>query len=401
MKRRTKILAAVTGTALAAYGAVLTVSAPSASAAPVFAVTPYVDMTNNAEGMLDTAIRSAGVNSYTASFIIGAGCTPIWGDTLGIDTSGVNAKIARAEAAGARTVIAFGGAGGVELAQSCTNTAALTNAYQAVINKYRVNHLDFDVEGAAIADPSSYNRRYQAINALRSRNSGLVVSLTIPVLESGPDGNGEAFLRAAVTNGTRIDVVNAMTMDYGHPNSQMGQAAISAARGTLAAARRVGLNFSFRNIGITPMIGRNDTPNETFSASNADEVLAFAKSNGIGRLAFWSINRDQPCPNGGVSPICSGIGEGSLTFTRKFTGFTGSPPPPGPPPPGPPPPPPPPGPPPPPPPPPPGGTTWAPGVHYNVGATVTYQGVGYRCLQAHTSQPDWTPPAVPALWQRL
>lgn len=42
---------------------------------------------------------------------------------------------------------------------------------------------------------------------------------------------------------------------------------------------------------------------------------------------------------------------------------------------------------------------WAPGVAYKVGDMVTYNGQSYKCLQAHTSQPDWTPPAVPALWQ--
>jgi beta-glucanase (GH16 family) len=72
-----------------------------------------------------------------------------------------------------------------------------------------------------------------------------------------------------------------------------------------------------------------------------------------------------------------------------------------PPPPGPPPPPPPPGPQPPPPPPPPPSGTWAPGVFYPVGATVTFGGLSYRCLQAHTSQVTWEPPNVPALWQRL
>ncbi|GLW54828.1 M28 family peptidase [Kitasatospora phosalacinea] len=48
-----------------------------------------------------------------------------------------------------------------------------------------------------------------------------------------------------------------------------------------------------------------------------------------------------------------------------------------------------------------GGGTWAAGVAYNVGDTVTYNGVSYRCLQAHTSQSTWTPDVVPALWQRL
>ena len=36
---------------------------------------------------------------------------------------------------------------------------------------------------------------------------------------------------------------------------------------------------------------------------------------------------------------------------------------------------------------------------YAVGALVTYGGSTYKCIQAHTSQPDWTPPATPALWQ--
>ncbi len=44
--------------------------------------------------------------------------------------------------------------------------------------------------------------------------------------------------------------------------------------------------------------------------------------------------------------------------------------------------------------------TWAPGVAYAVGAVVTYQGVSYRCQQAHTSLVGWEPPNVPALWVR-
>lgn len=52
------------------------------------------------------------------------------------------------------------------------------------------------------------------------------------------------------------------------------------------------------------------------------------------------------------------------------------------------------------PPPQPGGT-WAAGTAYAVGATVTYGGATYRCLQAHTALTGWEPPNVPALWQRV
>ncbi|GAA2328714.1 carbohydrate-binding protein [Dactylosporangium salmoneum] len=49
---------------------------------------------------------------------------------------------------------------------------------------------------------------------------------------------------------------------------------------------------------------------------------------------------------------------------------------------------------------PPQGGTWAPNTAYATGATVTYGGATYRCLQAHTSQVGWEPPNVPALWAR-
>lgn len=41
---------------------------------------------------------------------------------------------------------------------------------------------------------------------------------------------------------------------------------------------------------------------------------------------------------------------------------------------------------------------WAPNVSYAVNDTVTYGGVVYYCIQAHTSQVTWEPPNVPALW---
>ncbi|MBX6385128.1 MAG: lytic polysaccharide monooxygenase [Microbispora sp.] len=45
--------------------------------------------------------------------------------------------------------------------------------------------------------------------------------------------------------------------------------------------------------------------------------------------------------------------------------------------------------------------TWAPGTAYKVGDRVTYNGVTYQCIQAHTALVGWEPPNVPALWQRV
>ncbi|NJC72052.1 lysozyme [Planosporangium thailandense] len=397
MRRRRMIIGASVATLLAGSGAALALTAGSADATPGYSVAPYVDLSANSAGMLDTAIAQGGVTSYTAAFVIGSGCTPIWGDGLGIDNSTVNARIARAEAAGARTIISFGGAGGAELGQSCTDVNALTQAYQSVISKYHVDHLDFDIEGAAIADQGSIDRRFQAIRNLQRNSPGLSISLTIPVLESGPDGNGSNFLRSARNDGVNVDIVNAMTMDYGHAVSDMAAAAKTAAEGTLTAARNAGFNFGYGNIGITPMIGLNDSGGEVVTQGNARDIVSWSRSKGIGRLAFWSVGRDQPCPGGGVSPNCSGVAGSTLDFTKIFTGASGGNPPPTTAPPTTPPPTtappttPPPG----------GGTTdtWQPNHLYHAGDVVAYNGRTYTCLQTHTSLPGWEPPNVPALWQ--
>lgn len=41
---------------------------------------------------------------------------------------------------------------------------------------------------------------------------------------------------------------------------------------------------------------------------------------------------------------------------------------------------------------------WAIDMHYAVDDRVQHEGTLYKCVQAHTSQENWTPDATPALW---
>ncbi|MGH3121370.1 MAG: fibronectin type III domain-containing protein, partial [Streptosporangiaceae bacterium] len=294
-----------------------------------FAVAPYVDMTNNQEPMLNEAATQAGLKAFSAAFVIGSGCTPIWGDTLPVTSDPtVTGEITTAEADGAQPIVSFGGEAGSELADSCTNLSQLTAAYQSVINTLHVTHIDFDVEGAEIAYTANNAMRFQAINALEAANPGLVVSVTIPVLPSGPDANGQAFLAAAQAAGTRIGVINAMAMDYygsyDTGGAAMGTDAVDAAQATLAYARTLWPSLTYANIGVTPMIGQNDDPAEVFTEADAQTLVSFATQNHLGRLAFWSVDRDQPC-GGSVSglPACSQVSQQPLDFTKIFLTYTG------------------------------------------------------------------------------
>ena len=45
--------------------------------------------------------------------------------------------------------------------------------------------------------------------------------------------------------------------------------------------------------------------------------------------------------------------------------------------------------------------SWETDTSYSLGDRVKYDNLLYKCVQAHTSQDDWTPDLTPALWTRV
>jgi hypothetical protein len=165
----------------------------------------------------------------------------------------------------------------------------------------------------------------QAMKDLKASDPGLRFSMTLPVLTSGLTNDGVNILKAAKNAGIKIDVVNIMAMDYyAGTGTEMGQGAVSAAQATLAQMQSVDSGYTYANLGITPMIGKNDD-GSTFTLADAQTVESFAAQNGVGRLAFWSVNRDQPCSGSANSlPTCSEISQNSLAFTDAFVPYEGN-----------------------------------------------------------------------------
>ena len=232
-------------------------------------------------------------------------------------------------AAGGDVIISFGGASGTELALGCTSASSLQAAYQAVINKYSVNsstpvRIDLDIEGGAITDQASVNRRNQALVGLKNANPNLVISYTLPVLPTGLVASGVNMLNSIKAANLNVNVINIMAMDYGSANDnggQMGLSAVQAASNTRNQVLAAGLTAT---IGVTPMIGINDVNTEIFQLSDATMLLNFANQNSyITRLSMWSVSRDNgSCPNQGfASPVCSGISQSNWAFANIFKPF--------------------------------------------------------------------------------
>ncbi|MFE2881396.1 carbohydrate binding domain-containing protein [Streptomyces sp. NPDC059272] len=322
-----RLAASVSALALSVTGVTVALApASSAAGSSVYSVAPYVDMSNGQEGLLDTAITGHHLKAYTAAFVLGVGCTQIWGDTLPIgNDSYTDPEIARAKSEGASVIVSSGGASGEPLAWTCSTQSSIDAGYQAIINDYGVTQLDFDIEGAAIADTAAAARQMQAMKDLKTSNPGLQFSMTLPVLTSGLTNDGVNILKAAKNAGVKIDVVNVMAMDYyAGTGTEMGQGAVSAAKATLAQMQSVDPGYTYANLGITPMIGKNDD-GSTFTLADAQTVENFAAQNGVGRLAFWAITRDQACGGSANSlPTCSEISQNSLAFTDAFVPYEGT-----------------------------------------------------------------------------
>lgn len=251
---------------------------------------PYVESWN-ATSVTNLA-KNTGHKFWTLAFIISnGGCTASWnGDTPLSSNLYVN-DVASLRAMGGDVIISFGGAAGTELAQACGSASALQAAYQSVVTKYNLTWIDLDVEGAAIADSASIDRRNKAIKGLEAANPNLRVSYTLPVNPTGLDGNGTALLSNAKANGTRVDVVNVMAMDYGSCGINMGTAAVNAANGTHTQIQNLGMSSA---VGVTPMTDTNDTTCEVFSTSNSQTLINFAQANSFVRLlAYWDVDRDS------------------------------------------------------------------------------------------------------------
>ena len=235
------------------------------------------------------------------------------------------AQISALRAAGGDVRVSFGGQAGSELAQACTSVSALAAAYQQVISAYGLNKIDFDIEGAAIADTAANTRRDQALAQLQARDQGLQVSFTLPVLPSGLTQDGIGLLTGAVSAKVQIFAVNVMAMDYGdanapNPSGMMGTYAIDAATATdgqIASVLGITAPAAWSKVAVTPMIGVNDQADEIFTLSDAQQLVSLAASKHLAWLSMWSAGRDQECSGGAqasAQPTCSSIVQAPLAF---------------------------------------------------------------------------------------
>ncbi|MEC3981414.1 cellulose binding domain-containing protein [Amycolatopsis sp. H20-H5] len=272
-----------------------------------------------------TALMSAtGVKWFTMAFVLSSGgCEPAWDGSRPLSGSADATAIGQIKGAGGQVVPSFGGWSGNKLGPNCADSAALAGAYQKVISAYGLKAIDIDIENSdEFENAVVQDRILGALKIVKANNPGIQTILTFGTATTGPNYWGGRLIDQAKVLNAGVDVFTIMPFDFGG-GANMYASTVSAATG-LKDKLKSTFGWSdataYNHVGISGMNGLSDQQ-ELTSLSAWTQIRDWAKSNGLGRLAFWSVNRDRGCPGGGVVSNCSGIAQNDWDFTKVTAGF--------------------------------------------------------------------------------
>jgi hypothetical protein len=295
--------------------------------APIY----FMPLDNQPQNITD-AMNASGARNFNLAFVLDSGgCTPAWdGDAnhkVSSDTT-VTGVVNAVRAAGGDVSVSFGGYNGVELGATCGGASGLANAYQQVINRYRLTRIDLDYEGDDL--DANMGVRFGAIRILEQNNPNLKVSLTIPATTVGFPDSGKDEIRQAISAGARLDLINFMAFDYGGPAGSMAasvQSITDQAAAQLSTLYGWSSATAYAHLGLQLMNGHTDQPSELFTQDTFRTLLSYARSKHVGWFSYWSLNRDRACdpsvPHNWAEGYCSSVSQTPYEFSKIVAQYTG------------------------------------------------------------------------------
>jgi len=279
---------------------------------------PYVDVTLWPVPDLLKISREANIRALTLAFLVSApdGKTLCWGGQPTYPVDWMQEQTRALSGAGVLFDVSVGGATGVDIA-AWGDIEETAIAYATIMRQIGPRFLDFDIEGAAVADKLQHGIRLEGLkraNELLEAEGAPPIryTMTLPVMPEGLTNSALELLDMARKSAVRGPAeVRIMAMDYGSSYVDMGVEAIKAAEATAKQVEGP--------VVAVPMIGQNDIKEEVFSLSDAQMLASYAAENPevIAGLSAWSLGRDRKCERsgGGASPTCSGVQQEPYQFS--------------------------------------------------------------------------------------
>src|SRR6201991_3589820 len=271
--------------------------------------------------LVSTQVPNLG--AITLAFATGECGSENWGGLPAASFAGAN--ISRLNSAGINYVVSTGGQAG---SFTCGSSAGMAKFISTYMSPHMVG-VDFDIEAGQT--PAQINSLIAGAVAAQSQYPNLRFSFTLATLAAsdgsfgGVNTTGDMVVRAVKASALTNYTINLMAMDYGSGASSgicvgangkcdMGQSAIQS---VVNLQHTYGIPLS--KIEITPMIGVNDASSEVVSLADVDKIAAYASTNKLAGVHFWSLDRDPPCAGGSASPTCNSIPSSTtLQYTKRF-----------------------------------------------------------------------------------
>jgi chitinase len=336
MRRRTVIAAVGTAAlALAGTGAIVAAHAAAASVSRGwYGAAAYVMPFENSPPDLPSVMAATGQKTFELAFVLsGGGCSPAWDGIHDINSDTTASSVINSiRNAGGDITVSFGGYGGTKLGETCADPQSTANAYQAVINKYGLKAVDFDLEEPEYEKAAAIHNEIGAAKILRQNNSGLYVSITTAGTTGGEGTGyfGKQLLLEAKNSGFTPDNYSIMPFDGGFGGGSAQTAALDGFHTTLMNTFGWDSATAYSHEGVSLMNGRSDT-GEFFKQADFQTVLNYVTSHGLTRYTYWSVNRDRQCSppdnNGTTSGTCSSVPQSAWEFTKFTAKFGGAVPP--------------------------------------------------------------------------
>lgn len=326
-------LAAALAASVLAIGAGSTAGATThASAAALsnnwYASAPYLMPLDNNPPDPTVVMAATGQKAFQLAFILsGGGCTAAWDgtDPVSSDTQ-VAGVINSIRAAGGDVSISVGGYNGTKLGQACSDVASTAAAYQAVITRYNLKAIDFDLEEPEYEDTAAIARELGAAQILQRNNPGLFISITMPGTSAGTGWFGTQLIDETRSLGFTPNNFSIMPFDGGFNGGASQVSALEALHSLLMSHLGWDSATAYTHEGFSGMNGKSDS-SEMFYQADFQTVLDYATSHGLGRFTFWSVNRDRPCTSTTDNGVCSNVAQNDWDFTKFTTEFAGATPP--------------------------------------------------------------------------
>ncbi|RJQ80437.1 chitinase [Pseudonocardiaceae bacterium YIM PH 21723] len=303
---------------------------PTAATAAVDPVinSPYLYLGLYAQPDPAKIIPATGVKAYTISFINSrtkGTCDPTIEVNSGPnELTGAKPLVDRIRAAGGDVILSVGGWGGNKLGENCTTAEALAAAYQKVIDAYQLKALDIDIEDQEIAIQAARERVVAALKIVKQKNPAVKTVVTMSNAKDALPAVAQALITKARETDAGIDVFTLMPFDNGNASTDMAaftKTSVDRLKEAVKTAFGLTDDQAYRKVGLSSMNGITDPPYlEKVTLDAWKQIVAWAQEKHLGRVSFWSVNRDYGC---GAGPTCSGIPQNDWDFTKVLGTYQG------------------------------------------------------------------------------